>query len=96
MPDMLFDDGVLYDAGDFANYSSQFVTDGVFEGSEPSVSEEIVDSQLIINPFKAILKGYVMDFGYSYIDLPEGYGDSKYRGCLVYVGIDFDVKWITY
>lgn len=96
MPDMLFDNGVLYDAGDFANYSSQFVTDGVFEGSEPSVSKEIADSRLIINPFKAILKGYVMDFEYSYIDLPEGYGDSEYRGCLVYVDIDFNVKWITY
>ena len=99
MPDMLFDDGVLYDAGDFANYSSQFVTDGVFEGSEPSVSEEIVDNQLIMTPFKAILRGYVMDFGYSYIGLPDGYGDSEYRGCLVYVGkenADYDVKWITY
>ena len=99
MPDMLFDDGVLYDAGDFANYSSQFVTDGVFEGSEPSVSEEIVGNQLIITPFKAILQGYVMDFGYSHIGLPEGYEDSKYRGCLVYVDIenaDYDVKWITY
>lgn len=99
MHNVLFDDGVLYDAGDFATYTSQFVTDGVFEGSEPSINEEMTDGKLIIKPFKAILKGYVVDFGYSYIDLPKGYGDSKYRGCLVYVDIkdsDLVVHWITY
>lgn len=78
----LFDDGILYDADDFAVYTSQYMTNGVI-GSNPSVSTTA--NTITISAFQCLLSGRCADLDQKTLSLSSTRKSGLYTGCLVYM-----------
>ena len=78
----LFDNGILYDADDFALYTKQFMTSGAI-GNIPSVSTTA--NTITISAFQCLLSGRCADIDQKTLSLSITRKSGLYTGCLVYM-----------
>ena len=78
----LFDDGILYDADDFAVYTNHYMTSGAI-GTLPSVSTTA--NTITITQFQCLLSGRCADLDHKTMSLSTTRKSGLYTGCLVYM-----------